>query len=715
VKQQKVDRAPAARCYRCGSTEIFSLCHHCGKPMCKKDSPPAFHEGMKLVSDPTPRPASREFAWLKLKDTSPRQAAVYHCAEHEHGVGMFGDAKKAARDPASQPPLPLFPQINSIDVVERLTGQIGFDGQRYSSQAPSPVTGEIAIEMSLSDAGRALTLYKDEFRKPKFKLPEDLPIGLNAGFAMIKGKAGLSVDDGQDLALPGGLGLSFSAKSIVGHPLFGHTPGRPPGEWRISVGYKVTADRSPKEIPLWIVPSITPSSDRRTLEIDLHWNQLDADGRKLNLTRFDLIEIVIPVGWGEVQNVDLQSDASPRPTIAQGKDGRTIRWERVRQGGRKSITLQLRFENQILPDPDDRPEETPDPTFSGTVKAVFGETLSGIEGIDIYLPGGRRAYEGQQTQASPGPVGRAQASQEQAGRAQRGPEAKVRTEVTVSFDISLAALRYQNDWAVPDDSKRRDARLQAQGRDSGGFGDLRSETRPFAGVVPDHRLVTDLTNLISAEDYYVKSVVEHLPYRDDGRGNVLNRVWDIAGRWYEGVFPVDFDINLRGEELGEDDPTGSIGKTIAQVTAKGSYVNDPDLAQRAMIETAWKRLHDHVTGLLDSRAISGNGPRAIAPGGGGRSGDPRQDPFTPADDVYGDGFDRDVVVVDAEIVETEAAQTVKTQPVVVEPSDGRRERVAELRKKQDDADDAVMAGRISEDLHRRIIERIEAELRELEE
>ena len=49
------------------------------------------------------------------------------------------------------------------------------------------------------------------------------------------------------------------------------------------------------------------------------------------------------------------------------------------------------------------------------------------------------------------------------------------------------------------------------------------------------------------------------------------------------------------------------------------------------------------------------------------------------------------------------------------PSNGRSERAAELRKKQDDADDAVMAGRISEDLHRRLIDRIEAELRELGE
>ena len=66
------------------------------------------------------------------------------------------------------------------------------------------------------------------------------------------------------------------------------------------------------------------------------------------------------------------------------------------------------------------------------------------------------------------------------------------------------------------------------------------------------------------------------------------------------------------------------------------------------------------------------------------------------------------MVVDAEIVAEEPV-------VVVRPANVRSDRVAELRKKQDDADDAVMAGRISEDLHRRMIDRIEAELRELGE
>ena len=271
--------------------------------------------------------------------------------------------------------------------------------------------------------------------------------------------------------------------------------------------------------------------------------------------------------------------------------------------------------------------------------------------------------------------------------------------MTVDFEISLAALRYQSDLAVPEAGS-------AQGNRDGEFGDDRSEPIKY-GVVPDYRLVTELTNRISEADYYVKSVVEHLPYRDDGRENVLNRVWDIAGRWYKGVLPVDFGINLLGEELGEDDSHGSIGWTIAQVNVNGSYVNDRGLKQRAMIEDTWRSLSELVEELLKRRARRHHRCARDQRGRGDEWGDPRQASDAAAEDRYGDPAERDVLVVDAEIVAEE--------PVVVRPSNGQSERVAELRKKQDDADDAVMAGRISEDLHRRLIDRIEAELRELGE
>ena len=92
-------------------------------------------------------------------------------------------------------------------------------------------------------------------------------------------------------------------------------------------------------------------------------------------------------------------------------------------------------------------------------------------------------------------------------------------------------------------------------------------------------MITRLTDAISKDDYYVKSVVEHAPYRDDSRADVLNRVWDIAGRFYTGVFPIHFDIHVRGEEI-PGASGASAGKTGVQVTVKGSYATGGNADQQ---------------------------------------------------------------------------------------------------------------------------------------
>src|SRR5689334_24983324 len=94
MPEMLVGHAPRVRCYECGSDEIFSVCHHCQKPMCEDHSPAAFREAGKLVREPSKsadeaKPASREFAGLKLGGT---KEAVYHCEQHDHVVrgGLTG-------------------------------------------------------------------------------------------------------------------------------------------------------------------------------------------------------------------------------------------------------------------------------------------------------------------------------------------------------------------------------------------------------------------------------------------------------------------------------------------------------------------------------------------------------------------------------------------------------------------------------------------------
>jgi hypothetical protein len=576
-----INRAPEARCYQCGSTDIRSVCHHCSRPMCAQHGSVAVRERAtsspigpaasgapsgpgtsgspgEELNDPDTRPMSREFAGLKLL---PIREVVHHCEDDYHvvrwldaGIGVANRVLRGRQVPADDPPpLPVFPDVNSVSVVERLTGEVRLTDAGYVSP-PQPVEGEIVIGMTQAQARWRETMSR--YRK-RYQLSGNHPVKFAAGFAMLRGKAGLTFDAGQDAILPDGLGLAFYG-DVDGHDLFDAKRGRPEGEWKLSARYKLMSDYAPQSIPLWIVPSLGATSDKRVLMIDLHWNMPEVDGSRAELNRFELIEFLVPHQWGNLQRWSPDGAASSAPAPGQP---RVVRWRQLRptaddQHGSgpatapRSMTLWMEFEKPILDQP----------RLSGDLRATFDRTLSGVAGIDFYLPGG-------------GPV--------------RHLDVEPRTEISVRFDISLSALRYQERRAVPDDSK-------ATGED-----ELRPKIDRFLGVMPDYNTVVELTNAISDDGYYVKTVVEDHPNRD-ARERTFKRGWDITGRWYEGVFPINFMISLHGTEPENSVAGSAPGQTEARVTVDGTF---PNAEMKKKIEDKWDGLHARVTGLLAARAV----------------------------------------------------------------------------------------------------------------
>lgn len=666
--------------------------------MCARHSSEAFqHSGAGVEG--SAQPASREFGWLKQSD--PRRGAVYHCDEHNHKVGLLrlllerlGIGRNADQAP---PPLPVFPHVNTVEIVERLSGQVSFSNGRYRSTVDGPVMGEVRVDMSANPEQKLLQQYRK-----KYRLLGDQPIPFTAGTAMLQGGAGLRFAPGQEVVLPDGTGISFHGSSAAGHALFDNVPGHPPGEWIFSVAYQVQAVDTPQDIPLWIVPSVVPSSDRKTLEIDLHWNELGSEDKKLNLVRFDLIELEVPTSWGSVQ------PAPGGASINPGRKGRRlIRWMKVpprdrdetggpqrptASSGARSRTLTLRFENGVLPERDAaRSTEQMDTQLTGTLTAIFERpspgagagTLSGAHGVDVYLPGG--------------------------GKARQQPEVQVRTEVTVKFGISLDAIRYQEPWAVPRQSNAWYEREAAVGGSGGGY---RKADEAFYGATLDFDTVAELTSLMSKEGYYIKSVVEQDPQPAYESGvEVMKRVWDITGRWYYGVFPIGFDVSLRGEEFPADSRLP--GKTTTVVTVNGTYANDPELTQRAMIEKCWDDLHEHVTSVLRRRAAGIGDVASISAAPAPRPWDDTTegnlDKPAQGDVRWGSRFAHDPIVMDAEIVDE--------PPTAAAAGDAgdKQARIAALRQQWEDTDTAVIGSRITEQTHARIVARIQDQLRELGE
>ncbi|MGO9082041.1 MAG: hypothetical protein ACLQDY_23900 [Streptosporangiaceae bacterium] len=699
-----VERASEVSCYRCGSTDIYSVCHHCAKPMCENHSPFPFRVAGKLARDQgtSGKPASQEYGGLKLETP---QAAVYHCGEHDHAVNGLGrlvvigaviaviglivalfatvpgivvllagvavaayGVVKVRQGRAvmatTAPDLPLFPHVRAARVTEYLQGRVDLTESGYRSTV-GDITGTVVFSMTHSDWQERMKQYRR-----KYLIAEGAPVTFNAGFALLQGPVGLNLAAAQPLVLDAGTGLWFRG-DVSGHDLFAATAGRHEGEWQPNVTYQLQDGRKPKTIPLWIVPSLVPGSDQRTLQIDLHWTPL-SDGRGPVIELFDRIQLAVPVGWGNMENADPGNAATTAPT--QGENFRIIDWQQVppkdpdhnysQLQERRSRSLTIRFERPI----------PPQSTLAGRIEATFEGTLSGVTGIGLYLPGGRHAER------------------------QLVPSAK--TRVMVDFTVSLGAIRYQDDRMVPDENNADD--------------ENRSRLDEFAGVVPNYSVIIRLTDAISKDDYYVKSVIEHTPYRDDSRADVLNRVWDIAGRFYTGVFPIDFDIHVRGEEI-QGASGASAGKTAVQVTVKGSYATggNADGRLRESIENKWDDLHSKVMKVLsDSAAMAYAGwtpaeadntlgqPTAAAVG----------EVVESVAIEHGSNVEP-LAIRSAEIVESEGV----TPSAVREDANDKAERKADLRRQWKIADEAVMTGRISENVYRDIVTRIKTELRDLGE
>lgn len=573
------DHAPQARCYRCGTPEIAAVCHHCGTGMCQAHTPKAV--------DAAERPVSREFADLGLDG---RQAGVYHCDEHDHvvaggllplilagaGVAVAGivlmlvnliagivlllaglgtavaaylaHQRRKAAALAVRPPLPVMPNLDSVSMLETLRGQVSLGADGTYTSVSQPTEGTLDMTMTLARPDRA----RVRSYRAKYGLGEQDPVGFSAGIALLKGEAGLVFRPGhqqENLLLPSGTGVGFSGQ-VSGHPLFSADDSRTAGQWTVRLPYVLQEARAPRSIPIWIVPSLVPASDRRTLQIDLHWvplgkEQPEEAREKLRFLRFELIKLVVPKTWGNVESASPSNAFTSNP---ESQTFRTIEWRPLspaREGKSGSQTLTIRFEKQI----------SQADMLTGSLRASFRGTLSGVTDIRLYRPTG--------------------------GSWLQAPRANVAMEAEVDFALSLNSIRYQAVRVVPDGNKDRD----------------QMEVDEFSGVIPDYRTVIELTNELSDSGYYVKRVIENPP-RGGGRANLLNRYWDIGGRRYNGVFPIDFHITLTGEEEHLGTIQANAGSTTARLTVQGSYVNHD---MEAQVRSEWDALHDMVTTRLKSR------------------------------------------------------------------------------------------------------------------
>ena len=435
-----------------------------------------------------------------------------------------------------------------------------------------------------------------------------------------------------------------------------------------------------------------------TLRLDIQWLPLgdpdalvSSDSAELPVVdQVEAMELRVPLSWGNVEGVepeaishsregsDEDSDSPDGDGYTESEAMRTITWERlpVKSGGTgegsggadgyRHVTVTVRFEKQIYIGQ----------VITGRVVATTGVKdqptaglLSGIQGIVLH---------------------------DSRGGDPRELKARMLVRVDVDFSLSLRNLRYQEQRVVPDAGRESDGGL--------------TKAQVISGVIPDYETVIALTNALSADEmkYYVKGVVEHPPKTGNVRTHT-NRSWDITGRYYDGVYPIDFHITLSGEEIGGEFNRRS-GKAELKVSTSGVYTYKPsagdegssavppneDADMEKAIVDCQIHLHDKALGVLEevkaaSSYVDGDVEVTYARGGPVRA-------IGAAESSH-----QDDDVVDAELVEHEDGGHPGTRvPLQLGPPPTARERRRRI-------SDSLLEGRISEQTYSRLIADLEAD------
>ena len=544
-------QAPTARCYLCGAPRVDMVCHHCGRPMCQT-------HGQRVVASSTD-PSGQEFAGLGLDEmlgrTGARDAKRWevHCKACAHkpvsyawmkwlggllgllgllvGLGagqaativvflLIGGGLLAAgflleqRDDSAEVDLPLVPRIGAVKMMDNVGGRMSLapDG-RYTSRVES-CKGSLSMNMVLTPQDKER--YEKYCARDQSRQQDD--VRFHAGFLSLDGPAQLRFVD-SNVCLPDRTNIIALTGYAREHPFLVNSEGDRGNAWNLQWDYEfLTGDGLGRDglprLPVQLVPFLTEGAERKALELEL---QLRRDGTDLDGVRIELLEILVPTRLGRVE--DVRPNALLTPTV-QGTPGRDahqgLTWRRFAftrselQAGRKM--LYVRFANEI----------EPQTRILGRLQAAFDANVTGLEDVHVYYPWGRK---------------------------RGGVTLEQKTVIEATFKLELAALRYQDRVTL-------------------------HETLSYDGVVPDSALVTSLTDTLSEEELYVKWIVENPPRTSRRGAHIVSRYWDIAGRMYDGAFPVDWHLVVTGEEQRWADANESPGNARFDLSLQASVAND---------------------------------------------------------------------------------------------------------------------------------------------
>jgi len=548
-------QVPQVRCYKCGSPHICSLCHHCWRPGCAKHVVPMPRWARRLLG--------KEGAGRGLGTD-----ASYHCQECGHalagyqlvlgggGLGLMVvaliivllnplaglvlavagvllaawailTARRQTARRRGDLPLALQPKINEVRLTERLGVDIAMAPQGRYTTSLRPVEGDIAVDLVFGRPDR------DRLNRYTRKHATSRDTRFCAGCLVLHGP----IDIASQPELPGP--IRRLEGSTGAYPVFRAEDPHASSPFPLSLTYRLAREPVIRDGPVWVTPSLVPGSDQRALELDIQWVDLGPRDNRLSLDVIELIQLRYPEHWGKVEKASRRAIQSGAAEDCGGPEPlRRVEWRQLlptkAQREDRQLKLTIRFEGKILAEDQ----------VTGRLEAALKGALSGLDKVRLYGSLGKRRDDW------------------------RG--AAIRTRIEADFELSLRSIRYQDVLIIPE---------------SGAIEDENSADQ--FGVIPDDDTVIALTNALS-ENYYVKRVIEHPP-RSGGRADHVQRYWDIAGRCYDGVYPIEFHMVLTGEEIHRGGIRPVAGTTKITIVVHGAHSND---GMKARIKGEWEALRD---------------------------------------------------------------------------------------------------------------------------
>jgi hypothetical protein len=561
-------QAAQVRCYSCGSSAVRALCHHCWKPGCARHV------------RSSPRWANRLFG-AEGRGPGLKGTRAWHCDDcRHHRTGRWLEAGVAgfALVVIGLLALPFSTVIGlSLVAAGLTTAACAYAAiRRLSARARArlrlplhPRVSDVklverlrthitlgadgryqvqkhpvegTLTATLTFSKRDAVLVSNYERKHRLGPSQEVPY--SAGRLVLQGPAGVAgLGDGPIIPLDGNA-RDIPAFRLVDPPASSPRP--------IALEYHLPTAPDIDSGPFWITPSIAPESERHVLELDVQWTKFGPDDEKsLSLDVIELLTVTVPVSWGTVEGY------SHRATLVASPEGapkfRTVKWIQLSPSRReleaRRLTVIVRFKGEVFSEDE----------LSGRLEATMKPALSGVEGVRIYHALGER-------------------------RAATGTPS-VKTRIEAEFTLSLASVRYQAVRVFPE-----------RGKEDSHAADFHA--------VPGDEMVIALTNALAGNDFYVKRVTENPP-RGGGRTDIMHRVWDIVGRNYEGVHPVDFHLILTGEEVHGSDVRPATGSTKIRTTIRGAYTDEE---MRSRIDKVRELLHEVTAKTLNSLKPSGHEP-----------------------------------------------------------------------------------------------------------